>query len=167
MASLAQRTLRNVLEEPTSAGCHLERRVVAAAVVLTSRSTMRRRMCFRFVFVTSVPGWLLCSSIIGTRHFQSRRASQALALVEPVLRLGLVAQRAERTCVVCKAWSRPSRCARADATMSASAASKAYRELLVVQRRLFGADMQARMAARVETRAQFMLHARRMNPDSP
>ena len=82
-----------------------------------------------------------------------------MALVEPVLRLGRVAQRAERTCVVCKEWSRPSRCARADATMSASAASKAYRELLVVQRRLFGADMQARMAARVETRAQFMLHA--------
>ena len=50
VASLARRTLRNVLEEPTSAGCHLERRVVAAAVVLTSRTTMRRRMCLRFVF---------------------------------------------------------------------------------------------------------------------
>lgn len=42
--------------------------------------------------------------------------------------------------------------------MSASAASKAYRVLLVAQRRLFAADMQARTAARIETRAQFMLH---------
>ena len=38
-------------------------------------------------------------------------------------------------------------------------AARAYRELLKVQRNVFAGDHQARIAARVETRSQFVLRA--------
>ena len=38
-------------------------------------------------------------------------------------------------------------------------AARAYRELLRVQRALFAGDLQARIAARIETRDQFLAHA--------
>ena len=44
-------------------------------------------------------------------------------------------------------------------TSTAPAAARAYRELLRVQRALFAGDLQARLAARGETRDQFMAHA--------
>ena len=44
-------------------------------------------------------------------------------------------------------------------TSTAPAAARAYRELLRVQRALFAGDLQARIAARIETRDQFLAHA--------
>ena len=46
-------------------------------------------------------------------------------------------------------------------------ATRAYRHVQLAQRKLFGADLETLRASRIETRAQFMMHADAASDDVP